>query len=197
MVILDYNKYEKYIRVGHTLNSSNPGDAVNGYNCVDLADFPTPSGFGRTLHDVDLDAFTDLEGYTQRNRIRNDVEDIALSYNVTSDNDIQYILNRIQPEYIYVELVDKKTQQKKTHKMYASDKSWNVLRVFPLYVTDDNGYVQYTDGENLYWYDEENDVLYNTSYIVVTNVPLYALTKVASGNYSEVQEAFGFSLVEQ
>ena len=46
------------------------------------------------------------------------------------NNDIAYILNRISPEWIYVELIDKKTQQKKVHKMYASDKEWNTFRVF-------------------------------------------------------------------
>lgn len=130
MVIMNYNKYENYIRVGHTLDSSNPGNPVDGYNCIDLANFPTPSSFGRVLHDVDLDAFTDLEGYTQRNRVRHDVEDIAIGYNILSDADEQYILNRISPEWIYVELTDKKTGNKKVHKMYASDKEWDTFRIY-------------------------------------------------------------------
>lgn len=134
MVIMNYNKYEDYIRVGHTLDTNNPGDAINGYNCTDLQNFPTPATFGRTLHDVDVDAYTDLEGYTQRNRVRNDVEDIALAYSILSDEDEQYILNRIQPEYIYVELIDKKTRQKKVHKMYASDKQWDTFAI----VKDEN-----------------------------------------------------------
>lgn len=114
---IDYNKYESYIRVGHLANGS------------DLADFPTPSAVGRGLRDVDLDAYTDLTGHTQRNRVRNDVEQIKLSYNILSPTDESYILNRIQPEWIYVELTDKKTGNKKICKMYASDKEWNVHRV--------------------------------------------------------------------
>ena len=111
---MNFNKYESYIRVGHQSDGS------------DLANFPTPSSIGRSLKDVDLDAYTDLKGYTQRNRIRHDVEQITLGYNVLSPEDEAYILNRISPVWVYVELTDKKTQQKKVHKMYASDKEWNV-----------------------------------------------------------------------
>lgn len=114
---IDFNKYESYIRIGHNSDGS------------DLANFPTPSAVGRSLKDVDLDAYTDLRGYTQRNRIRHDVEQITLTYNVLSPTDESYILNRISPEWIYVELTDKKTGNKTLHKMYASDKDWNVHRV--------------------------------------------------------------------
>lgn len=110
----DFNKYESYIRIGHKADGS------------DLADFPTPSTVSRGLRDVDLDAYTDLRGYTQRNRVRHDVEQITLGYAVLSPDDESYILNRIDPAWIYVELTDKKTKQKKIHKMYASDKEWNV-----------------------------------------------------------------------
>ena len=110
----DFNKYESYIRIGHKADGS------------DLADFPTPSSISRGLRDVDLDAYTDLRGYTQRNRVRHDVEQITLGYAVLSPDDESYILNRISPVWIYVELTDKKTKQKKIHKMYASDKEWNV-----------------------------------------------------------------------
>lgn len=113
----DYNKYESYIRVAHNINLS---DAEN---------FPTPSAIKRSLKDVDLDAYTDLTGHTQRNRIRHDVEQITLQYNVLSPTDEAYILNRISPEWIYVELTDKKSGNKGWHTMYASDKDWDVHRV--------------------------------------------------------------------
>jgi hypothetical protein len=113
----NFNKYESYIRIGHKADGS------------DLEDFPTPSGVGRTLHDVDKDAYTDLRGYTHRNRVRHDVEEIALTYNILSPTDEAYILNRISPQWIYVELTDKKTKKKALHKMYASDKEWNVNMV--------------------------------------------------------------------
>ena len=65
MVLVNYNKYENYIRIGSSANN--------------LQDFPTPTGLGRTLHDVDKDAFTDLLGYNHRNRVRHDVEDLTLT----------------------------------------------------------------------------------------------------------------------
>ena len=122
MILRNYNKYESYIRIGHTATGS-PGN----YVCSDLQNFPTPAGpFKRILHDVDVDAYTDLDGYTHRNRKRHDVEDFTLVYPVLSDADEQFILNMISPEWIYVELTDKKTGTKKVHKMYASDKEWEV-----------------------------------------------------------------------
>lgn len=123
---LDYNKYETYIRVGHKGTEVSRGN----YTSSDLANFPTPSAIGRALHDVDKDPFTDLQGYTHRNRVRNNVEDITLTYNILSDDDIAYILERINPQWIYVELIDKKTKQKKVHKMYASDKTWDTYRTY-------------------------------------------------------------------
>ena len=115
MEVIDYNKYENYIRVGNATNS--------------LQDFPTPSSIGITLHDVDKDAFTDLQGYTHRNRVRHDVYDIELGYSVLSDNDLAYILNAISNEWVYIELIDKKTKTRTTHKVYASDKQFNTFRV--------------------------------------------------------------------
>ncbi len=120
---MNFNKYENYIRVGHKADGS------------DLENFPTPSALGTTLHDLDKDPFTDLEGYTHRNRVRNDVLDIEISYEVLSDDDIAYILNRISPVWIYIELINKKTKQRSLHKMYASDKSFNTFKVWK----DENG----------------------------------------------------------
>lgn len=127
---MNYNKYENYIRVGHNGVENSDGS----YSCTDLADFPTPSSLGTTLRDVDKDPFTDLQGYTHRNRVRHDVIEIELNYSVLSDDDIAYILNRISPEWIYMELIDKKTKQKKVHKVYASDKSFDTFKVWK----DDN-----------------------------------------------------------
>lgn len=115
MQVVDYAKYENYIRVGSSPSS--------------LQNFPTPSTLGVTLHDVDKDPFTDLKGYTHRNRIRHDVYDIELGYSILSDNDLAYILNAISPEWFYVELTDKKTKRRSVHKMYASDKQFNAFKV--------------------------------------------------------------------
>ena len=129
MQTINNTKYDSYIRIGHTLNSSNPGTHGN-YNCTDLQTFPVATAMQRRLHDVDVDAFTDLLGYTHRNRVRHDVEDFDLGFAVLNDTDEQYILNRISPEYIYVELKDKKTGERRVHKMYASDKEWNTYHLY-------------------------------------------------------------------
>ena len=120
MEVTDYAKYENYIRIGNTTSS--------------LQNFPTPSSIRVTLHDVDKDAFTDLQGYTHRNRVRHDVYDIEIGYSILSDNDLAYILNAISNEWIYIELIDKKTKQPSVHKVYASDKQFDTFRV----VKDDN-----------------------------------------------------------
>lgn len=116
-----YGKYENYIRVGASSDS--------------LSNFPTPSTIGYTFSDVDKDPFTDLNGYTHRNRVRHDVLQLEIGYNVLGDEDIQYILNTISNVWVYVEVLDKHTRQKSVHKMYASDKKFNTFSVWK----DSNG----------------------------------------------------------
>lgn len=113
---MNYNKYENYIRIGSSPET--------------LQNFPTPSTLTRALRDVDKDPFTDLEGYTHRNRVRHDVEDISLSYNILSEDDEMFILNAISPIWVYVELTDKKTKEKSVHKMYAGDKQWDTFKIW-------------------------------------------------------------------
>ena len=120
--IKNYAKYEDYIRIGHTATESVGENNERIYNCTDLEDFPTPSSMSPTYHDVDLEPFTDLEGYTSRNRVRSDVNDYELGWNYLSDDDLAYILTRIKPQWIYVELIDKNKRD---------------------YVSDSIGYIKY------------------------------------------------------
>lgn len=110
-----FRKDETYIRVGPSRNSLSP--------------FPTPSSFKRTLSDVDKDPYTDLKGYTHRNRVRHDVENFTLTYNVLSDKDMKKILNAISPAWFYCEITNLKTGSRSVHKMYASDKQWDTYVV--------------------------------------------------------------------
>lgn len=113
---VNYNKYENYIRVGTSPQT--------------LQDFPTPSSIGYLLADVDKDPFTDLQGYTHRNRVRHDVLSLELGYNILSDEDLAFILNTISNAWVYVEVKDKKTLQRSVHKMYASDKQFGAFRAW-------------------------------------------------------------------
>ena len=104
--VVDYNSLNNYIRIGHTATATSTKGL---YNCSDLQNFPAPAVLHRTLHDQDKDAYTDLKGYTHRNRVRHDVEDIEVSFPMLSINDRKYILDLISPAWVYVELYDAKT----------------------------------------------------------------------------------------
>lgn len=131
MQIVDYNKYENYIKVGNDANNLKP--------------FPTPSSIGYALYDVDKDAFTDLEGYTHRNRVRHDVVGIELGYGVLSDADLSFILNAISNSWIYIELTDKK----QVNHTIDENEYWKLIG---------------KSDEATYWYDNENGVIYDNSY---------------------------------
>ena len=61
-------------------------------------------------------------------------------------------------------------------------------------VKDDNGYIKYTDGSKAYWYDAENDIVYNSKYREVKK-DINELTKYSNmkdvsnyGNYGSYEE---------
>lgn len=159
---MNYNKYENYIRVGH----NGTQNADGSYSCSDLEDFPTPAALGTTLHDTDKDPFTDLQGYTHRNRVRHDVIDIELNYSILSDDDIDYILNRIGPEWIYMELIDKKK------------------RSAELQIVDGITYIKYRkinplpDENNVFWYNPLTNTMYTATLEVVTDFNMSDYYKV-------------------
>lgn len=111
-----YGKYENYIRIGASSSS--------------LSSLPTPSSIGYTYSDVDKDAFTDLQGYTHRNRVRHDVLQLEISWEILGEQDISTILSQLDPVWVYVEVLDKHTRQKSVYKMYASDKKFNTFRAW-------------------------------------------------------------------
>lgn len=55
-------------------------------------------------------------------------------------------------------------------KYYKKDKMMSLNRGetaefnVTLPVKDENGYIKYSDGENIYWYDQDNEILYDDSY---------------------------------
>lgn len=89
-------------------------------------------------------------------------------------------------EWYYWKL-DKKIVSATTHKdiLYLCSKSEQII--------DENGYKKYTDGETIYWYNEENQKLYtkeNNEYTLVENVVVENLTQVKeSGIYTLTDES--------
>ena len=121
---------QNYIRIGHTATGS-----YGNYVCSDLQDFPTPSALNYSHNDVDKDPFTDLKGFTHRNRVRIDVLTLELEYSYLEPEVEKYLLERISPEWFYVEFINPKTNKREVHKMYASSKTSGVFRV----VQDEDG----------------------------------------------------------
>lgn len=131
---------QNYIQIGHTAT----GSYLN-YECSDLQDFATPSGMQYGLHDVDKDPFTDLTGFTHRNRVRSDVYTLDLTYNYLAPELISYLLKRIKPEWFYVNFINPNEDGNYiVHKMYASDKTFSVLKSIQLNGKWSNDYVDLT-----------------------------------------------------
>lgn len=62
-------------------------------------------------------------------------------------------------------------------------------------IVDDNGYIKYTDGNNTYWYDEDDNVVYNSKYREMSNIDINSLSKYSNkkdlstyGNYGSLEE---------
>lgn len=142
-MIINNTKYTNYIRISHYATGSYGNYVVNEN---DWQVIPTPTSMTRRLHDVDVDAFTDLLGFTHRNRVRHDVEDFDLGFTILNDHDEQVLLNLISPEWFYVELTNKRTGGKTIHKMYASDKQWDVYQIWE---------------ENGVWYEANQDFAFS------------------------------------
>ena len=64
--IINDTKYSSHIRISHSATGSYGNYVVNEN---DWHDFLVPTSMHRALHDVDRDAFTDLLGFTHRNRV--------------------------------------------------------------------------------------------------------------------------------
>ena len=131
---------ENYIRIAHTATGDYGNYVVNEN---DWMYFPTPSEMPYTLNDVDKDPFTDLLGFTHRNRVRIDVITFDCNYKYLNDDTQAYILQAIEPDWFYVEIIHPKTKQKVIKKVYASSKKTNVRIVKK--DQSDNYYNDYAD----------------------------------------------------
>lgn len=87
---------------------------------VDGVDLPLPSTVPIELNDVDLDAYTNTDGYTQRNRVREDVESLEFSYNVINGIELNSLLNTTNKVWMNVSWYSEKAGARVTHKFYRS-----------------------------------------------------------------------------
>lgn len=80
-------------------------------------------------------------------------------------------------EWFYWELAKKiRTTAVHNNKLYLCSIAENVY--------DDNGYIKYTDGLNYYWYDSENEIVYDEDY-EATQIDVQTLTPIyVSGIYT-------------
>ena len=129
LINIDLNNVQyldNYIRVSHTATGDYGNYVVNENDWIN---FPTPSSMPYTLNDVDKDPFTDLIGFTHRNRVRTDVLTFDCNYNYLDDDTQAYVLQVIEPEWFFVEIINPKTKVKEIHKVYCSSKKTNVRLV--------------------------------------------------------------------
>ncbi len=117
---------DNYIRISHTATGSYGNYSVNNNDWIN---FPTPSEMPYTLNDVDKDPFTDLRGFTHRNRVRTDVLTFDCNYNYLDEDTQAYVLQAIEPAWFYAEIINPKTKVKEIHKVYCSSKKTDVWLV--------------------------------------------------------------------
>lgn len=184
---------EKYIRIAHNATGEFGNYVVAE---EDWLDFPTPSEMPYTLNDVDKDPFTDLAGFTHRNRVRTDVITFDLVYKYMNDDTQAYVLQAIEPEWFYVEIIHPKKKQKTIHKVYASSKSTNVLKpnVVQYSITTDNFFVTYKQ-----YYKKENDIYVLLRYGIdyQPDTPIPENTVYEATGYANEYIDFQVSLVEE
>ena len=87
---------------------------------------------------------------------------LTLEYPVLSEDDLDYILTRINPQWIYVETTEKKGRTP---------------------VTDNNGYHKYTNKltKAVCWLNTTNGKMYNASYVEITPYNINDYNKVTTG----------------
>lgn len=82
------------------------------------------------LNDEDEDSGRNVkDGIMYRNRIRDDVNKISLTYDTNELSDISKILQLINPETFLVELFDLKKMQRVVKQFYAGNKSYSFMCV--------------------------------------------------------------------
>lgn len=79
-----------------------------------------PTNISASQEDVDLDAYTNLSGYTIRNRVRHDVKTLEFNLPVMTGKELHNLLKLRDPVWFQCSFFDESEYKMVTKKMYCS-----------------------------------------------------------------------------
>lgn len=95
---------------------------------INGVELPAPVSIDYSLEDIDVDSERDVQsGILDRNRQRENVYKISLSYDVSDIETVSQVINMVSPETFSVEVFDILTLERKTKTMYAGPKSMQFM----------------------------------------------------------------------
>lgn len=93
-------------------------------------DLPTPTTYKVTRSDLDSDTTTrNSEGYLLRDRVRDGVYRIDVSWTGLKHSDYMTVANALAPAKVTIEFFDPDTATTKTAQMYAGDRSAELVKL--------------------------------------------------------------------
>lgn len=96
---------------------------------INGVELPAPSDYEVQYEDLDAEAFRDIsDGVLERNRIRDNVQKVTLSYLLKDLESITKIYQLIRPQTFDVELWDDTLGERITKEMYAGPKKHTYIR---------------------------------------------------------------------
>lgn len=91
-------------------------------------EIPPPVDISTELSDEDVDSGRNIkDGVMYRNRVRDDVHKISLTYDMDNPSDISKLLQLVNPKEFLVEIFDLKTMKRVSKEFYAGNKSYSYI----------------------------------------------------------------------
>ena len=87
--------------------------------------FPWTPTHDASQEDVDLDAYTNLDGYTIRNRVRHDVKTLDFNIPIMYGHELHYLLDLRDPVWFQCSFFDESEWAMVTKTMYCSSPSYH------------------------------------------------------------------------
>ena len=95
-------------------------------------EFPYTPTFDAGQNDVDLDAYTNLQGYTIRNRIRHDVKTLDFNVPVMSGIEMKSLMEMRSPVWFQCTFFDETEWKMITKTMYCSSPKYTKYYLDPV-----------------------------------------------------------------